>query len=65
MTSGMSENEIARRVGSSQASINRMKLGKQSRPAFDVVDRLRELHRERLPHLYPNIESHAAASEVT
>lgn len=59
VASGLSEQEIAQRVGLSQASINRIKLNKQKKTAFDAVDRLRALHRERRPDLYrpPSVEA--------
>lgn len=49
---GFSEDDIARRIGMTQASVNRIKLGRQKNVRFGAVDALRDLHRERFPEKY-------------
>lgn len=48
--SGLSEQEIAQIVGTSQPSINRIKLGKQGRSGvkYEMGVKLVELHRVRM-----------------
>lgn len=49
---GLSEADIAQRIGLAQSSVNRIKLGKQKDVGFAAADALRELHRERFPERY-------------
>lgn len=46
---GMTEAEVAKHLGCSQASVNRMKHGKQGEPSFSVAQAIIELHRARVP----------------
>lgn len=48
LNSGLSEKEIACRIGMTQPSVNRIKLGKQQMSNLAAADALRALHRERV-----------------
>jgi len=47
--SGLTESEIASRVGSSQPSINRIRRGKQKNVGYQLGDALLKLSQERCP----------------
>lgn len=52
VATGMTENQIGAVIGRSQATVNRVRNQKQSLGGWDAVEKLRALHRERLPHQY-------------
>lgn len=62
VAAGMSEADIATQVGCSQASINRIKLGKQRRIGAVFADQLRVLHRERCPARYSTGDAQEVAA---
>lgn len=49
VASGMTEAEIADQLPCSQASVNRIKLGKQKKVGHELGEAIKKLHAARLP----------------
>lgn len=59
---GLTEQEIGRAIGRSQATVNRVRNEKQALAGWEAVEKLRQLHRERLPQLYEERRAGEAAA---
>lgn len=57
---GMTEAQIAAAIGRSQATVNRVRNQKQLLAGWDAVEKLRALHRERLPQKYQGTQDRRA-----
>lgn len=58
---GMREHQIGTAIGRSQATVNRVHNGKHALSSWEAVEKLRALHREKLPGKYPVAEKEATA----
>lgn len=61
---GMFEHQIGTAIGRSQATVNRVRRGKHGLSSWEAVEKLRALHREKLPGKYPSRRSGEVGTET-
>lgn len=64
ITSGLTEKQVAERVGASQPTINRIRRGRQ-KPGYELADALRALASQRVPAAVESTEApHTSEAEA-